>query len=360
MKTNRFLLCAIALAAFTAPGEALAQRVQFFDQQRRAWLGFSYQPVSQAGDATGVVVLEVVENSPAERAGVETGDTIVRINEIAATDAFIASLGSALSPGEQVRVEIRRDGRTRTLNVTASEPPDDLFTYAAGATVLRLDGDSIRSLMRIMVDSVFADIDTLRMPRVMVRRGGRPFAFGSDTLRYDLMFRDTVFFGPDSLRQSVFIWSSGDSLRAEFDSLRTRLRLIEPFRYTLRDSMLSGGAIFVRPSDSTFTWRLDVSPFGVTSIGRNAIAGAELTRLDPAMEEYFGVSEGVLVVRVPRDTPASRAGLQAGDVIVRVNGTAVSTVDALRRAVARAQEDETTRLDVIRKRRDVTVELKRE
>lgn len=41
------------------------------------------------------------------------------------------------------------------------------------------------------------------------------------------------------------------------------------------------------------------------------------------LADYFGVKQGVLVHSVNPNTPAERAGLKAGDVVVKVNGTPV-------------------------------------
>jgi serine protease Do len=43
------------------------------------------------------------------------------------------------------------------------------------------------------------------------------------------------------------------------------------------------------------------------------------------MAEFLGVKEGVLVWEVAPRTPAERAGLKAGDVVVKVNGTPVTS-----------------------------------
>jgi serine protease Do len=47
--------------------------------------------------------------------------------------------------------------------------------------------------------------------------------------------------------------------------------------------------------------------------------------LNGQLAEYFGVKEGVLVRSVNPKTPAERAGLKVGDVVVKVNGTPVTT-----------------------------------
>ncbi len=64
--------------------------------------------------------------------------------------------------------------------------------------------------------------------------------------------------------------------------------------------------------------------------------GVRIESLSPGLGGYFGLKDGkgVLVLEVIKDSPAERAGLEAGDVITRVGEEAVANgtdlVDALR------------------------------
>jgi serine protease Do len=64
--------------------------------------------------------------------------------------------------------------------------------------------------------------------------------------------------------------------------------------------------------------------FGVLT-GQAPRVGFEGETLTPQLAEYFGVKEGVLVRTVSERTAASKAGLKAGDVIIKVSGTPVSS-----------------------------------
>ncbi len=92
---------------------------------------------------------------------------------------------------------------------------------------------------------------------------------------------------------------------------------------------------------------------------RLGISGDSLTR---QLAEYFGVKQGkgVLVSEVVVGSSAEKAGLKAGDVIIRVNGTEVGSPADLRRALPRDREEkQKVTLTVVRDRREqtVTVEL---
>ncbi len=93
----------------------------------------------------------------------------------------------------------------------------------------------------------------------------------------------------------------------------------------------------------------------------NRSLGAELETVEGQLAVYFGVDEGILVRNVDSNTPAARAGLLAGDVIVEVAGDEVSNPAELRRAIGRTDEAK-VRLSVVRKgaKRSLEVEVPRE
>ena len=86
--------------------------------------------------------------------------------------------------------------------------------------------------------------------------------------------------------------------------------------------------------------------------------GATVQELTPQLEEYFGVKEGVLVATVASESAGARAGLKAGDVITRVNGTAVGSPDALVRALRQPEDGAEISLDIVRDKKPQTLKVK--
>ena len=81
--------------------------------------------------------------------------------------------------------------------------------------------------------------------------------------------------------------------------------------------------------------------------------GAEIDPLSTQLAEYFGVHDGagLLVRTVSSNSPASAAGLKAGDVILRVNNQpVVSRVDWLKQL--HANKGRAVQLSVMRNRRE--------
>jgi serine protease Do len=95
--------------------------------------------------------------------------------------------------------------------------------------------------------------------------------------------------------------------------------------------------------------------------GRGPTLGIEAEDLSGQLGEYFHVpgGEGVLIRDVHADTPAAKAGLKAGDVITKVDGTAVKNVGELREQLREKREQKSVTLAIVRNgaEKSVSVEI---
>ena len=81
--------------------------------------------------------------------------------------------------------------------------------------------------------------------------------------------------------------------------------------------------------------------------------GLELSEINPASRRQFGLqedAEGVVVVDVAPGSAAAEHGFRPGDVIRRVGGTEVGSVDDVREAVEQAREGDRNSILVLRER----------
>jgi serine protease Do len=88
---------------------------------------------------------------------------------------------------------------------------------------------------------------------------------------------------------------------------------------------------------------------------RNSILGVEGEALKGQLADYFGVKEGVLVRSVIKDTPAAKAGIKAGDVILKVNDTKVTSPGDLSSALRALKGKNSATIVVMRDHKEMTL-----
>src|SRR3990172_5332851 len=97
----------------------------------RGWIGAAVQELTpdlaesfKLGDIKGVLITEIIRNSPAEKAGVRRGDILIAID-----DQAIESWGTmqetvaSLPPGKVVQIKLMRDGAAMSLKLTIGKRP---------------------------------------------------------------------------------------------------------------------------------------------------------------------------------------------------------------------------------------------
>lgn len=77
-------------------------------------------------DTTGVAVLSVAENGPAEQAGIRPGDILRSIDdeELRSPEDLLTALRQR-DPGDEVTIEIQRDGESSTVDLTLAGRPTE-------------------------------------------------------------------------------------------------------------------------------------------------------------------------------------------------------------------------------------------
>lgn len=91
-------------------------------------------------------------------------------------------------------------------------------------------------------------------------------------------------------------------------------------------------------------------------MSRGRMNGLELMNLQGDLGDYFGVHEGLLVLRV---APKSELPLKAGDVILKVDGKAVAEPHDVMRALHHGKAGETIALEIQRKQLRQSLSVKR-
>lgn len=119
----------------------------------------------------------------------------------------------------------------------------------------------------------------------------------------------------------------------------------------LRDRLRDLDALRGQLPRGPFNFDFDVP--GAPSGRRLGVTTGELT---DQLAQYFGAKEGVLVTSVADGSPASRAGLKAGDVITSIEGQSVRSRDDLVRGLRDARGAEVT-IGIVREKKESSVKV---
>jgi len=100
----------------------------------RGWLGVSIQALTPdmkkhfgLKEDRGVVINQIFENSPAEKAGLKEEDIILQYNGKDITDPTqLKNLVANTPPGKEVELKVFRDGKVFSVKVTIEEPPQEV------------------------------------------------------------------------------------------------------------------------------------------------------------------------------------------------------------------------------------------
>ena len=126
----------------------------------RGWLGVYIQDVSDEiaaafslKDNKGALVSEVVHDSPADEAGLEAGDVIVEVNGREIDDATeLRSTIASAGPDSKITLEVLRDGRPHTKELTLGELPSEDAPIADSGDLEALLGFAVSDVTRQLAD----------------------------------------------------------------------------------------------------------------------------------------------------------------------------------------------------------------
>jgi membrane-associated protease RseP (regulator of RpoE activity) len=209
-------------------------------------------------EVRGVAVEKVMEKSPAEAAGIQPGDVIVRFNgeEVTSVRKLTRLIGE-VDPDHQAKVTVVRGGSERDITVTVGKRP---------------------------------------MPE-----------FSNGNFEFNM---------PDLKGQ----WQNLPDLKN-----LPQLKDMPDFKDLPKGELKE----FALPNGKGFVW---------SSAGQGRQIGVGIVPLSKQLAEHFRVDGGAMIDEVREDSPAAKAGLKAGDIIIEANGQAVKTQFDLVRIINEKKE----------------------
>ncbi len=264
-KENKTLQRQVVHVQQATAGSYLGVRIEDIDAEDAKRLRLS--------EVYGVLVSEVLEDTPAAEAGLQEDDVLVSWNGARLEGVAQLQRHMRETPaGRNVRLGVFRDGKSRDVTVTLGE------------------------------------------------REGMAEAF----------------LGPEGVRAFRVAPEDRERMREQMDELRERTRELR---------------VHVGPEGEA------LRGYAITVGGRGRL-GVSIQSLGDQLADYFGVEDGALITSVREDSPAQRAGLKAGDVIVGIADEDVEGPGDVMRAL-RDREAGPVDVRIVRDRkpRTISVEL---
>lgn len=158
---KRAALLAVGLVFLVSAPLAVA------DEDSPGYLGIMLQNINssmatalQLDGKTGVIITDVVEDSPAEKAGLKSGDVILLFDGDAVEgDGQFTRQVRQKNAGQKVKIVVLRDGDKKTLNVELGEREDGNFWLEGGdENVFMFKGDDGEDVHLKMLKDVHKDM----------------------------------------------------------------------------------------------------------------------------------------------------------------------------------------------------------
>jgi len=278
-----------------------------------------------------------IPNTPRKRSTQSLGSGVI----VDAKKGLIITNHHVIGKADKITVTLR-DGRPFNADVVGSDPESDV-------AVIRIKANNLTDLK-------IADSDKLRVGDFVVAIGN-PFGLGQTVTSGIVSALGRSGLGIEGYEDfiqtdaSINPGNSGGALinlRGELIGINTAI--IAP----------SGGNVgigFAIPSNMAVSLKDQLIKFGKVNRGQLGISVQDLT---PELAKAFDVSlkSGVIISQVEIASPAEKAGLQAGDIILSVNGKTIKNSSSLRNTLGLLSVGDQTNLQIVRNGKQQRVAVK--
>lgn len=90
---------------------------------------------------------------------------------------------------------------------------------------------------------------------------------------------------------------------------------------------------------------------------RSGMLGIDGESIEGQLADYFGAKDGVLVRNVAKDMPAAKAGIKAGDIVLKVEENKVRSPRDITSAIRTAKNRKPLKVTVLRQKAEMTLDV---
>jgi Do/DeqQ family serine protease len=260
---------------------------------------------------------------------------------VVSPEGYILTNFHVVDGADEIEVA-HNDGRKYKARVVGSDPESDL-------AVLRIPADHQLPVI------AFGSSDTLRVGDVVLAIGN-PFGVGQTVTSGIVSALGRSHLGINTFEnfiQTDAAINPGNSGGALVDSNGHLVGINTAIYSQSGGSMGIGFAIPVSLARSVMEQIIKTG-----SVTRGWV-GIEVQELTPELAESFKLSgtDGALIAGVMRGSPADKAGIKPGDVLIRVSGKPVKDAQVMLELIAALEPGKTARFDLTREGRSVALDV---
>ena len=258
---------------------------------------------------------------------------------IDAEQGLVVTNNHVIEQASSIQVTLS-DGRELIARVLGTDPKADV-------ALMQVEADNLHALQ-------WADSDQLRVGDYCVAIGN-PFGLGQTVTSGIISALGRSGLGIEDLEDfiqtdaSINPGNSGGALvnlRGELIGINTAI--VGP----------SGGNVgigFAIPSNMALDIVEQLLEYGEV---RRGILGIAAQALTPDLVKRYGIKRnyGVVIVKIEEDSPAQKAGLQIGDIIIAVDDKQVKTVDSVINRLGLVRLGEKISLRILRRNQELEIE----
>jgi len=302
----------------------------------------------------GVLVTDVSDGGPAEIAGLKQGDVILSIDGWKMeTEKQFRDFLRDKNPGEIVRVEVSRKNRKRSFKVTLGDRADFEPAAPTPPPVQRFRApDAPKALTPTYPAEGFLGVSIGDLT------GEQKERFDLQAGAYVEEVTEGTPAGKAGLKEGDIITAFDGRPVADGDDLYQKIRKTGPGKQVPVEILRRGErqtlnvTLTERPETSPGVWsglpereRMRIFRFDA----KGGFLGVSTERLSQGTKDSLKIGGGARVAAVTPQSPAERAGLKEGDVIIAVDGQKVFTPEDLSEAIGKKESGKEVELEYLRK-----------
>jgi len=234
---------------------------------------------------------------------------------IVSSDGYIVTNSHVIDGADEVHVTLPRSSKDYMAEIIGSDSKTDI-------AVIKIDAKDLPAIM-------LGDSDHLKTGD-LVFAIGNPFGVGESVSQgiISALGKDSVGINQyENFIQTDAAINPGNSGGALVDSRGVLLGINSAI---ITRSGANNGIGFAIPVNMVKRVASQLIEYGKVEYG---YLGVSISDLTPDLQKIYKNKEGAVILDIDKDTPAQKAGLKRGDLIIKVNGTSVKDASDLKNTI---------------------------